>query len=39
MQFIDEIKGLGKGGKDVGNNMIKKYVERGLVISSFPGAI
>lgn len=39
MEFLEELKGIAKGGKEEGYRMLAVYFQRTLVISSFPGAI
>ena len=38
IEFLDEIKGLKKAGREEGYKLMGMYFERVLVISSFPGS-
>ena len=39
IEFLDELKGIKKGGKSRGFKMLSIYFERILVVSSFPGSL
>ena len=39
LEFLDEIRGIHFGGAKKGHKMLNVYIERVLVISSFPGDI
>jgi len=39
VQFLQEINGIKDGGNKAGIKKLKKYIERTLVLSNFPGAL
>ena len=39
MEFLEELRGIDKGGREEGFKLLGRYFKRTLVISSFPGAL